>query len=206
MRFSLAAGLGIALGFMSGCMSPNVVVDRIGKTQVFAMIDSSTPTDGVLMNVMELTDAIIISDGVGGHLDGMLAVLKYLDHHPQKTIIIDGACASACTLLLSRPANVVFTENAVFRFHSASIREEVNGKFRYFMSAPGNEKMLAVMPERLKDWIKETDAFGSRELTDMDSTTARQLFPKMFVETSDIPLLEFGSNITISGEIVGSIL
>lgn len=195
--FKLLVTMGFA-ALLASCSTTNPILDKVATTSVFAKIDSAHSTDEFLLNVFEFADIIIVDDGTGGHLDGMIETLYYLDENPNKIVVIDGACASACTLLLSRPKNVVFTENAVFRFHSASIRETRNGEIVEFMSERGNTKMLRFFTPQVQKWIEQTGAFQSLELTDMDSDQARRFYPEMFIRSDDLPDLEDAGDLIVS--------
>ncbi|MNK60499.1 hypothetical protein D3C87_796330 [compost metagenome] len=86
----------------------------------------------------------------------------------------------------------MFTENAVFRFHSAAVYS--SDKKSYQLAPVGNAKMFDLFPEEVQEWILETDAFGSIEFTDMDNETARAFFPRMYMEASKLPdLMDHGS-------------
>ncbi len=185
----VAALLGTVLALsVSGCAtSKQTVLDKFSANEVVAMVDGSNSTDQFMIKVFKATDAIIIREGTGGELNGMISTLKFLDENKNKTIVIDGPCASACTLLLTRPENVVFTEHAVFRFHSAAIYETKNGKRTYRLAGGGNAKMFDLFSDEVQEWILETEAFDSIEFTDMDNETARYYFPDMFVESSALP-------------------
>ncbi|MNR94788.1 hypothetical protein D3C72_258760 [compost metagenome] len=183
---------GLALAALATGCAGTTVADRVLTNKVFAMVDQTLPTDQFMVKIFKQTDAIIIREGRGGELNGMLSTLKYLDENQHKLIVIDGVCASACTLLLTRPENVVFTENAVFRFHSAAVYS--SDKKSYQLAPVGNAKMFDLFPEEVQEWILDTDAFGSIEFTDMDNETARAFFPRMYMEASKLPdLMDHGS-------------
>lgn len=198
--FKTLAVLGF-VGLLAGCSTTNPVLERVAGEKTFAMIDQTHTTDEFLLKVFKDTNSIIINEGTGGHLDGMIYTLYYLDQNPDKTIVIDGPCASACTLLLTRPNNVVFTENAEFGFHSASVRETINGNVREFMSERGNTKMLRLFPKAVRAWIIKNRAFESLDLTYMDYQTARKFFPTMYVSSDELPELEVYGSVSVGGEI-----
>lgn len=182
----------MVLATLPSCQSIPSLSDKIGETRVFAMIGEENRTDGFLTDVFVQTDAILIRNGMGGELDGMLGTLAYLDENPNKLIVIDGPCASACTLLLSRPENVVFTENAVFQFHSAAWQTTVGTKVTFELSEEGNQKMLRVLPESIREWVLDNDAFASRDLVEMSNRTVRKLIPAMFMPSNRLPLMDPG--------------
>lgn len=198
-RRLIAGVIGTALaGFLTGCVStPPSVMDRVGHSKVFAMIGDQHTTDGYLIRVLEKTDSVIIENGTGGVLDGIFQTLAYLDEHPEKTVIVNGPCASACTLLLTKPQNVVFTENARFRFHSAFYRRVENGKRVIRLAPDSNDRMLAAFDDGVRDFIINTNAFASVRLTEMDNAIARNLHPEMFVESKRLPKMLDGGSLTI---------
>lgn len=190
-----SALIGTALALLStGCATKPTVMDKFTANKVVAMVDGTNSTDQFMIKIFDQIDAIVIREGRGGELDGMISTLKFLDENQDKIIVIDGVCASACTLLLTRPQNVVFTEHAVFQFHSAAVYSTAkDGKRTYQLSGNGNAKMFDLFTEEVQEWILDTDAFGSIEFTDMDNDTARAYFPNMFVESSKLPnLVEHG--------------
>ena len=69
---------------------------------------------------MALILALIITYNPGGHIiDGLIAALQARD--TGHAVIIDGYCASACTLHLVNP-KACATKRAVLLFHAASNR------------------------------------------------------------------------------------
>lgn len=162
---------------------------KVEQQKTFAMVNADQKTDQHLISLFRDADGVIIRSGSGGEVDGMIETLKFLDAHPEKFIVVDGPCFSACTLLLSRPKSVVFTERATFHFHSARIewRDKEGNLVKWELSWDGNEKMMDVFPEQIQMWIYENDAFYSREFTSMDNATVRSLLPSMFMNSKRIP-------------------
>lgn len=188
--------VGALLGCLAstGCQSDPSVMERVRTNKVFAMIDQGSRTDQFIMKVFNKTDSIIIRTGRGGELNGMLETLTYLDENPTKTIIIDGPCFSACTLLLSKPNNVVFTERAKFYFHSAHFRYP-DGSI--VLSPEGNKRMLGVFNDGTKSWINRHNAFASDKFVMMPNSVARSFYPKMFVRSSEMPDYVAGEDIAL---------
>jgi len=179
----------------AGCTTTGAyqIKDLKGKIEAensIALIESSQRTDQFLKEVFKQTNVMFIVDGRGGELDGMLDTLEYLDSHPEKLVVIDGACYSACTLLLSRPRNVVFTENATFLFHSASSSVCRDRKIQTSLSEDGNKKMRKVLPKPVVRWVEKRKAFSSTKFTRMEAHEAMQMLPNMFVHSEDLPMLE----------------
>lgn len=179
---------GLAGLFVASCsITDHPVLSKVRNEQLFAMIGQEHRTDGNIIDIFDYTNTIIIKSGKGGELQGMLETLEFLDEHPEKTIVIDGECASSCTLLLSRPQNVVFTEHASFLFHSAYVKECRNGFQHFDRRQIGNDQMLNVFPQNLREWINKSHAFESVDFTRLDSLSARFYFPQMYVNSSSIP-------------------
>lgn len=189
MRRILTLAL-VAATALSGCMSKGSdVIARINtrSENIVAMVGQEHRTDQSLISYFKHVDTLVIRSGAGGELDGMMQTLAYLDQHPEKTVIIDGECASACTLLLSRPNNVVFTERASFLFHSAYVGECKRGLRHYNMAQIGNDRMMNVFPDEFKGWLIGKNAFGSVNFTRLHALVAKYYFPNMMVRHEDLP-------------------
>lgn len=182
------------------------VIDQFRSATEVAVVDRHNSTDGFLLNLFESFDSIIIRFGKGGNLDGMIKVLMFLQENPEKTVVIDGPCYSACTLLLAAPENVVFTENASFYFHSSFLYDAKRPDKEPKMYPFGNEIMLKVLPTNVNLWTQLTGAFNKIEFTRMENHEAVDLVPEMFVSSNFLP--EFGPSDTFSvtSEVVGSII
>lgn len=179
----------LSMTCIAGCatVKENPITAKVAEQPSLMMVESQHHTDQFLMELFRQTDAIYITDGRGGELDGMLETLDYLDQNPEKLVVIDGDCYSACTLLLAKPRNVIFTDNASFFFHSASVRYCVDGNVKTTLSAPGNEKMRAALPPKVTAWVDANKAFDSTEFTEMPASDARELLPYMYVESEKLP-------------------
>jgi hypothetical protein len=189
MRILGFIGLSLAL-LGSGCSILSDTLDqRVARQETFAMVGTEQHTDQFLIRLFGTTDAILIRGGAGGDVDGMIRTLDYLDKHPEKLVVIDGPCYSACTMLLARPKNVVFTENASFLFHSARVewRNSEGEVIRWELSYAGNEKMLDQFPIQIQEWIVQRDAFASREFTEMTNNEVTRFLPKMRIQANRIP-------------------
>jgi hypothetical protein len=76
-------------------------------------------------------------------------------------VVIDGACLSACTLVvgLVKQDKVCATPNAVLGFHSAWRRM---GRGKRVNSPVASEAMLNVYPAELRKWIVHRGGLGSK--------------------------------------------
>jgi hypothetical protein len=189
--------VGATLAFLTNGVTGPTVMDKIHNSLVLAMIGQDQPTESNIIDHFEMADTIIIRSGVGGALDGMIQTLEYLDSNPDKTIVIDGECASACTLLLSRPNNVVFTERASFLFHSAYIGRCRKGLFHYDKQPSGNKRMLMTFPRNFRAWLIENKVFDSVDLVRLSAKEAAIYFPKMIVDSYQLPSIYTNTTIKV---------
>lgn len=91
--------------------------------------------------------ALIITYNAGGNIaDTMLIVGKAAREH--RTVIIDGYCASACTLHLSNPRTCV-TPRAVLVFHAAS-------------NALGTAYLMRMYPANIREYIQSQGGLTKR--------------------------------------------
>lgn len=144
-------------------------------------------TDGNLIGMLEETDAVVIQLGLGGRVNGMLDTLEYLRRHPKKTIVIDGECYSACTMLLSAPNNVLLTDNARMFFHSGTETTCVDGLKETRLSPSANAKMLALFGPAQRAWIHNTNAFGSTDFTEMPKALVHFVYSDMMISSQGMP-------------------
>lgn len=142
----------------------------------------SGKTDAGLFDLLNITDILVIKNGLGGNVDGMSDVVDYLNANPQKTVIIDGDCYSACTLLASVPTTTL-TGKATLHFHSASRNQCVEGELRSSMSLMANLFMMVMFDSRVQDWINESKALSSVEFTKMPDDKMRELFANQYVDS-----------------------
>jgi len=133
------------------------------------------PTDGNLIGFLKQTDALIIQFGGGGNLGGMKDTLAYLKANPEKVVLIDGPCFSACTLLLEAK-NTLWTNDAKFYFHSATAHWCADGKEQSGMSTSANEAMLDIFRPHTQVWIIESGAFESLEFTKMPEVLVERIY------------------------------
>lgn len=186
----IVAVLAFALLY-TNCSTSNTiptVSDRVAA-RTHASFINGQQTDQFLYKVFQETDTIYIRNGIGGDLQGMLRTLRWMRQHPDKLIVIDGPCYSACTLLLSLPNNVTYTERARFFFHSASIATLMpNGELRdQVISESGNIQMLEVLPKEISDWVLEVGAFESLEFTEMPIRSVYEVLPALFSHSNKLP-------------------
>jgi len=139
------------------------------------------PTDDNLMSLLHRYDTIVIKFGGGGKVYGMFDTLDYLKTRPHKTIIIDGGCYSACTMLLTSP-NVLLTQNARIFFHSATSTVCEDGKNVTRLGHKANKDMLGKFNPMQRAWIKLHKAYASTNFTEMPKKLVRQLYKSKFID------------------------
>jgi hypothetical protein len=172
----------IGVSFCSSCAT----IKAMDYTDAVYTSETTT-TDDALIPLFDNTNLVIIKLGPGGRISndkgengGVFDTIKFLKTHPEKRIIIDGKCYSACTLLLTSE-NVYFTKNAEFYFHSASL-SVWDGK-QYVSSEPsvtGNKRMMEAFSMEVKIWLHAKKAFKSFEFVKMDNETAQRFFKNQF--------------------------
>lgn len=139
------------------------------------------PTDGNLIQLLERFDTIVIKFGGGGLVYGMMDTLRYLKDRPEKTIVIDGGCYSACTLLLESP-NVLLTTNARMHFHSATAYKCEGGKTVGIPGVKANFDMLKSFRMVTQHWIMRSQAYGSTAFTEMPVKMVRKIYKTKYVD------------------------
>ena len=102
--------------------------------------------------------AVVIHYDIGG------VVMKYADKFEgnQQQIVINGWCASACTLVLGSP-HVCVTLRARLGFHAAS------GDF-------GTQYLLGSYPEKIRSWI-EAHGGLTRKMLILQGDELRSMVP-----------------------------
>jgi hypothetical protein len=111
------------------------------------------------MGVASATATVRIHDDLGGQIGAYLSKYHALRQSGER-VMIDGTCASACTMLLGViPRNrICVTPRAVLAFHSAwnptSEGEQV--------SSAGNYYLWSNYPSSIRKWIIEHGGLHSR--------------------------------------------
>ena len=154
-------------------------------TDAFVAIFADNDTDETLKLAFQYSDLIVIKFGAGGVLKGMINTLNYLKQHPEKKIIIDGPCYSACTLLLSSP-NVKFTSKTDFYFHAAYKKHD--GKI--FIDVESTKAYLDLMPFSIQVWISRNKAVESTKFKKFDFKLMKHYFPDMIISSEEIPVFK----------------
>jgi hypothetical protein len=84
-------------------------------------------------------------------------IRKYSDiRDAGEKVVVDGNCISSCTLLIGllRPENVCVTDNAVFGFHSASLKRKVKGQDVYVHAPEMSEMMYSLYPGDVRQLLR----------------------------------------------------
>ena len=80
-----------------------------------------------------------------------------------ETVVIDGPCLSACTLVLSVVPNdrICVTRRAVLGFHAA---RSIDRRGRLYAEPQASEAVLEAYPGPVRDWIRRRGGLTSRLL------------------------------------------
>ncbi len=80
-----------------------------------------------------------------------------------ETVVIDGPCLSACTLVLSVVPNdrICVTRRAVLGFHAA---RSIDRRGRLYAEPEASEAVLEAYPGPVRDWIRRRGGLTSRLL------------------------------------------
>jgi hypothetical protein len=121
----------------------------------------TTPNDAIA--------AVRITDDRGGNIGEYWARFTTL-RNAREQVVIDGACFSACTLVLGivRPEQICVTRNAQFGFHAAW-RPGFLG-FRV-INEPATRTLMSFYPDPIRQWIARNGGLG----TDMMYLSGREL-------------------------------
>lgn len=144
------------------------------------------PTDGNLVEILEENPIVVIQVGLGGNVVGMTETLVYLDEHPEKTIVIDGECFSACTMLLSAQ-NTLITKNARLFYHSSSSTVCIMGVSQEVISQDVNMFMLSTYEPNIQRWILRTKAFDTTLFTEMPKSLVQSYYGYKLIEADYLP-------------------
>lgn len=104
------------------------------------------------------TATVIIKDDHGGNIGAYWSRYTALRDMGEK-IIIDGACSSACTLVLGIvPSNrICVTQNALLGFHAAWRPGFLGIKV---INEPGTRTLMSFYPTPIRDWIEHHGGLG----------------------------------------------
>jgi hypothetical protein len=98
--------------------------------------------------------AMVVADDVGGKMEDYTSKFRQL-RRSGETVVIDGKCLSACTMLLGMiPANrVCATQNAVLGFHAAWMYDTAGNRVA---SPAGTRDLMRTYPASVRAWIART--------------------------------------------------
>ena len=85
--------------------------------------------------------------------------------------VIDGLCASACTMYLGMK-NACVAPRTILGFHTASVQGPLGIRTP---SKFGNSILMSYYPPRIREWVKEKKALEQDELTAMTAEEAWEL-------------------------------
>jgi hypothetical protein len=127
---------------------------RFGKGRNSTMKSAGLLTGllAIVSFISSASAAIRIHDDPGGRIDvyrHRFAALR----NSQERIIIDGACNSACTLLLGTVPRdrICVTERAILGFHAASVLDPEGNQVH---SSAWTQELWRNYPPTIRDWIR----------------------------------------------------
>jgi hypothetical protein len=114
----------------------------------------------LLMCTLSATAAVTINDDPGGQIGAYINRYKALRMSGER-VVIDGTCASACTMLLGIiPRNrICVTPSAVFEFHTAW---DLSPTGEEVANAAGNRILWSNYPADIRSWIERHGGLGSQ--------------------------------------------
>jgi hypothetical protein len=103
-----------------------------------------------------------ILDDQGGRIGSYIGKFEAIRNRGER-VIVDGVCASACTVMLGiiPPSRTCVTPGAVFEFHAAWDPVATGGTVE---SRAGNRLLWAYYPPRIRSWISSHGGLSSRPL------------------------------------------
>ena len=116
-----------------------------------ALLPAMMMTVTMTADLAQATGTVTISDDRGGRIGDYLAKYQALKRSGEE-VVVDGTCASACTMLLGIiPANrICVTPRAVFEFHAAWDMTPSGGKT---ISRAGDRVLWSYYPGKVRRWI-----------------------------------------------------
>lgn len=163
---------------------------RFNNLNSYAVVMGTT--DANIKTLLQTSDAVVIRFGIGGEVEKMIDTIYYLRRTPEKIVVIDGPCYSACTMLLGAPHNVLISERAEFFFHSSYVAKCTEKRvIAKQQSRTGNRAMWVLFNEPQRKWIETSGAFKSLEFTKMDNKIVRNLYRANLVSTTNLPTPRF---------------
>ncbi len=108
-----------------------------------------------ILSALTVTSAsamVVLSDDKGGKMEEYTARFQQM-RNSGETVVIDGTCLSACTMVLSLvPRNrVCATPNAVLGFHAAWMYDNFGNRVA---SASGTRDLMKTYPAAVRAWIE----------------------------------------------------
>ena len=108
----------------------------------------------VIVSALTVTSAsatVVLSDDIGGKMEEYTARFQQV-RNSGETVIIDGTCLSACTLVLGLVPRdrVCATPNAVLGFHAAWMYDKSGSRVA---SASGTRELMKTYPGSVRAWI-----------------------------------------------------
>ena len=108
-----------------------------------------------ILSALTVTSAsamVVLSDDKGGKMEEYTARFQEM-RNSGETVVIDGTCLSACTMVLSLvpPNRVCATPKAVLGFHAAWMYDNSGNRVA---SASGTRDLMKTYPAAVRAWIE----------------------------------------------------
>ncbi len=110
-----------------------------------------------MAQAQEVYAAMVISNDHGGRIGDYIAKYTHLSYLGEK-VVIDGTCASACTIVLAAVShdNICVTHRARLGFHQAfDYGQAKSGAHTRVANLKASSILLALYPAYVQDWIKK---------------------------------------------------
>ncbi len=129
------------------------VLKFLSVASVVAVVASAAPASAT----------VLITSDNGGRIRDYMSRFASIRHSGQH-VVIDGACRSACTMVLGLvPRNrVCATRNASFGFHAAWQPDGAGG---HVTNDAATRRLLTVYPARIRDWIAHHGGLNTEMIT-----------------------------------------
>src|ERR1700739_1047780 len=116
----------------------------------------------LMMSLASAAGAMTISDDQGGRIGDYLAKYKAIRMSGER-VIIDGTCASACTMLLGAipRSRICVTPRAVLEFHTAW---DLLPSGQRVINTAGNRILMSNYPGDVRRWISRHGGLGPQML------------------------------------------
>ena len=127
-----------------------------------AFVRAAVFTTLLYATIAPATAEVRILSSPGGQVGPFLDLFERV-RDSGETVVIDGPCLSACTLVLSTVPNdrICVTRRAVLGFHAARSRDR---RGRFYAEPEASELVLQAYPSPVRGWIRRHGGLNARLL------------------------------------------